>query len=169
MFYDLKWTTNTHMTPFTLTFKAYITISMVFEDLFAPSFFTRPPIFLPVHIRFYPSKWRVDESRHKAMLGVLTHTLTCGQWPASSHTSRHLNPLKQNTLTLYTKSHCALRSPRIYSHPTNTVSNVLLISQVSRLWFRCKFLSKPQSTFILYFLLLHFSSCFYTFVPAFTL
>ena len=25
------------------------------RPFFAPSFFTRPPIFLPVHIRFYPS------------------------------------------------------------------------------------------------------------------
>ena len=60
---DLKWTTNTHMTPFSLTFKALLTISMVLEDLFcffAPSVFylstTRPPIFSPVHIRFYLSK-----------------------------------------------------------------------------------------------------------------
>ena len=55
---DLKWATNTHMTPFTFTFKAYITISMTLEDLFLLllHFFTRPPIFLPVHIRFYPSK-----------------------------------------------------------------------------------------------------------------
>ena len=31
---DLKWTTNSHVTPFTLTFKAELTISMVLEDLF---------------------------------------------------------------------------------------------------------------------------------------
>ena len=31
---ELKWATNTHMTPFTLTFNAYITILMVLEDLF---------------------------------------------------------------------------------------------------------------------------------------
>ena len=38
---DLKLTTNTHVTPFSLTFKAYLTIYMVFEDLvfFAPSLF----------------------------------------------------------------------------------------------------------------------------------
>ena len=52
--------------------------SMVLEDIlfgrhfFAPSFFypstTCPPIFLPVHIRFYPYKWRVDGFLHKAML-----------------------------------------------------------------------------------------------------
>ena len=57
---DLKWTTNTHVTPFTLTSKAYLTMSMVLEDFFAPSFFypstTRPPIFLPVQNGFYPSK-----------------------------------------------------------------------------------------------------------------
>ena len=50
---DLKWATNTHVTPFTLTFKAYLTIYMVLEDLFLLlNFFTCPPIFLPVHIRF---------------------------------------------------------------------------------------------------------------------
>ena len=57
---DLKLATNTHMTPFIITFKACLIISMVLEDLFYPSFFylstTRPPIFLPVHTRFYPSK-----------------------------------------------------------------------------------------------------------------
>ena len=31
---DLKWATNTLMTPFTLTFKVYLTISMVLEDFF---------------------------------------------------------------------------------------------------------------------------------------
>ena len=42
---------------------------MVFEDLFCSFIFTRPPcIFIPIHICFYPSKWRVDGSRHKAML-----------------------------------------------------------------------------------------------------
>ena len=30
-------------------------------------FFTHPLIFLPVHIRFYPSKLQVDGSLHKAM------------------------------------------------------------------------------------------------------
>ena len=38
-----------------------------FGRLFAPSFFTSPSIFLPVHNGFYPSKWRVDGSLHKAM------------------------------------------------------------------------------------------------------
>ena len=60
---DMKWTTNTHVTPFSLTFEDYL--------FFAPSVFypsaTHQPIFLPVHIRFYPSKWRVDGSLHKAM------------------------------------------------------------------------------------------------------
>ena len=32
---DLKWTTNTHVTLFSLTFKAQLTISMVLEDFFA--------------------------------------------------------------------------------------------------------------------------------------
>ena len=43
---ELKWATNTHVTPFTLTFKAELTISMVFLFCF---------IFLPVHPYFYPS------------------------------------------------------------------------------------------------------------------
>ena len=42
---DLKLTTNTHVTPFSLTFKAYLTIYMVFEDLVFFCSFT----FLPVH------------------------------------------------------------------------------------------------------------------------
>ena len=33
---DLKWATNTHVTSLTLTFKAYLTISMVLEDFFLP-------------------------------------------------------------------------------------------------------------------------------------
>ena len=37
-------------------------------------FFTRPPIFLPIHSRFYPFKWRVDGSLHKAVI----HTAVCG-------------------------------------------------------------------------------------------
>ena len=46
---DLKWTTNTHLTPFSLTFKAYLTISTVLEDLLLLlRFFTRPlPFFYP--------------------------------------------------------------------------------------------------------------------------
>ena len=48
---DLKWTTNTHVTPFSLTFKALLTISMVLEDLFLLlHVFTRPPIFLPIQM-----------------------------------------------------------------------------------------------------------------------
>ena len=46
---DLKWTTNTHMTPFTLTFEAQLTISMILEDLFLLL------NFLPVQPYFYPS------------------------------------------------------------------------------------------------------------------
>ena len=48
---DLKWATNTYMTPFTLIFKAYITISMVLEDLFSVA----TSFLLPVHPYFYPS------------------------------------------------------------------------------------------------------------------
>ena len=40
---------------------------MILEDLFAPSFFARPPIFLPIHNGFYLSKWQVDGSLHKTM------------------------------------------------------------------------------------------------------
>ena len=38
-----------------------------FGWLFAPSFFTCPPIFLPTHNGFYQSKWWVDTSLHYAM------------------------------------------------------------------------------------------------------
>ena len=70
---DLKCTTNTHLTPFTLTSKAYLTISMVLEDLFLLlHFFTRPPIWLPIHNGFYPSKWWAVGSLHKAMLSNLS-------------------------------------------------------------------------------------------------
>ena len=54
---DLKWATNTHVTPFTLSFKAYLTTSMVLEGLFLLlNFVTRSPKFLPIHINFYTSK-----------------------------------------------------------------------------------------------------------------
>ena len=58
----LKWTTNTHVTQFVLTFKAELTISVVLEDLFVlllhflpghhPSthISTRPYSFLPVQM-----------------------------------------------------------------------------------------------------------------------
>ena len=46
---DLKWATNTCDTIYT-HFQG-ITLKKI-----APSIFTRPPIFLPVHIRFYLSK-----------------------------------------------------------------------------------------------------------------
>ena len=44
---------------------------MVLEDFFAPSFFTHPPKFLPVHNSFYSCKWRVDRSLHKTMTCTL--------------------------------------------------------------------------------------------------
>ena len=48
---DRNWATNTYMTPFTLTFKAKLTISMVLEDLFLLlHFFTRHYSFLPVQM-----------------------------------------------------------------------------------------------------------------------
>ena len=49
---DLKWTTNTHVTPFSPTFKVprITNNSYGFGRLFAPSFFIRPPIFLPVQM-----------------------------------------------------------------------------------------------------------------------
>ena len=55
---DLKWAKNTHMTPFTLTFKEGITNDIYgFRRLFySVHISTRPPIFLPVHIRFYQTK-----------------------------------------------------------------------------------------------------------------
>ena len=60
---DLKWAKNTHMTPFTLSFKEGITNAIygfrrLFYSVHHPSthISTRPPIFLPVHIRFYPTK-----------------------------------------------------------------------------------------------------------------
>ena len=46
---DLKWTSSTHMTPFTLIFKAQITISMVLDELLC-SFFYPSTTFLPVQM-----------------------------------------------------------------------------------------------------------------------
>ena len=43
-------------------------------------FFTHPPIFLPVHKGFYPSKWQVDRSLHKAMVDNTTHVFSCTIW-----------------------------------------------------------------------------------------
>ena len=44
---DMKWTTNTHVTPFTFTFEAQLTISMVLEDFLLLNF-CNLPVFLPV-------------------------------------------------------------------------------------------------------------------------
>ena len=74
---DLKkaTSTNTHMAPFTFTFKAYLTISMFLEDLFLAF------IFLPVPPYFYPSMfvftcpndgWTV---LHKAMADEVCNTI----------------------------------------------------------------------------------------------
>ena len=73
---DLKWTTNTHVTPFSPFF-----CSLICLPVHNPS-----TIFLPVHIRFYPSKWRVDGSLHEAMTHPLTTTVKsvipcpCHKW-----------------------------------------------------------------------------------------
>ena len=50
------------------------------RPFFAPSFFTRPPIFLPVHVRFYPSKWQVDGSLHKAMPSLFYNIESYKAW-----------------------------------------------------------------------------------------
>ena len=51
MFYDLKWTTNTHVTPFSLTFRAELTISMTyFFTRLSTHISTRPYSFLPVQM-----------------------------------------------------------------------------------------------------------------------
>ena len=42
-------------------------IWFIYSFIFYPST-TRPVIFLPVHNRFYPSKWRPDRSLYKAMV-----------------------------------------------------------------------------------------------------
>ena len=71
---------------------------MVLEDLFLLlHFYTRPqPVhnpsstFLPVHIRFYPSKWQVDGSLDKAMV-VTTRVLVVlgGSVTSQIDTDRH--------------------------------------------------------------------------------
>ena len=56
---------------------------MVLEDLFCSFIFlpvhNTSTIFLPVHIHFYLSKWRVDGSLHKAML-LDHHVLVVAWW-----------------------------------------------------------------------------------------
>ena len=52
---DLKWATNTRDTIYT-HFQGITNNIYGFGRPFFLHFFTRPPIFLPVHIRFYPSK-----------------------------------------------------------------------------------------------------------------
>ena len=55
---DLKWAKNTHMTPFTLTFKEGITNDICgFGRLFSAFYSVHhpPPIFLPVH-PYYPTR-----------------------------------------------------------------------------------------------------------------
>ena len=64
---DYKHTCDTIYTHFQCITNYIYGFGRPFSYFFAPSFFTHPPIFLPVHIRFYPSKWRVDGSVHKAM------------------------------------------------------------------------------------------------------
>jgi len=56
---DLKWAKNTHMTPFTQVHFQGISNNIygfgrLCSLIFYPSTIC-PPIFLPVHIRFYPS------------------------------------------------------------------------------------------------------------------
>ena len=54
---DLKWTTNTHLTQFSLDFKAILTISMVLEDLFLVlHYLTHPPYYYLSIFVFYLSK-----------------------------------------------------------------------------------------------------------------
>ena len=80
---DMKWAKNTHMTPFTLTFKEGITNDIYgFGRLFSAFYSVHHPsthIIRPVHIRFYPTKWRVDGSLHKAMQGWTQHCLPDSQ------------------------------------------------------------------------------------------
>ena len=75
---DLKWAKNTHVTPFTLTFKEGITndiygFGRLLFARFTPST-TRPPVFLAVHPYLYPSIFVLpvqmagDGPLHKAML-----------------------------------------------------------------------------------------------------
>ena len=89
---DLKWTTNTHVTPFTLISKAKLTIFIVFEDLFLSFLYlsvTCPPIYLPVDNGFYPLNGMGWEWMN--ILGVfdmLWHNFEinnqCFNWPTQS-------------------------------------------------------------------------------------
>ena len=69
---DLKWTTITRDTIYTHCWGITDNIYGFGRPCFAPSFVypsnTRPPIFLRVLNDFYPSKWQVDRSQHKAIV-----------------------------------------------------------------------------------------------------
>ena len=73
LFYDLKWNTNTRVTSIYNLFKASLTISTIFKTFLLPLIFylsTHPVIFQPAHNGFYPSKWLVGGSLHKAMIAI---------------------------------------------------------------------------------------------------
>jgi hypothetical protein len=63
---DYKHTCDTIFTHFQGITNNIYGFGRPFLILFYPSA-SRPPIFLPVHIRFNPSKWRVDGPLHKAI------------------------------------------------------------------------------------------------------
>ena len=64
---DYKYTCETIYTHYyDISDNIYGFETPVFAPFFYPST-TRPPIFLPIRNGFYPSKWQVDGSLHKAM------------------------------------------------------------------------------------------------------
>ena len=98
---DLKWTTNTHVTPFTLTFKAQLTISMLLEDPFLLLHF------LPVHPYFYPSIFVFTRPNDGWMglyikLWVLTSRVSQTSAPSAYSTSSIMFPRPGANLSFFT-------------------------------------------------------------------
>ena len=97
------------------------------RPFFAPSFFYPSTIFLPVHIRFYPSKWQVDGSLHKAMCAPLNKSLIRSHTPhqitlftAKSHTGHQLLTPSHTSwapgVIPFTRSHTPCFLPLTESH-----------------------------------------------------
>jgi len=108
-------------------------------------FFTRPPIFLPVHFRFYPSKWRVAWSLYKAMpvshmshmsphwvSCLIRHCFECHTCNIQNHVSLY----SVSNMSLYPVSHLSLwQIVSSVTHVTHVPSlRVLSVVRRPRSW-----------------------------------
>ena len=109
-FFDLIRTTctNTHITQFYAQFQGITNNIYDFGRPFLFLHFVYPSTqFLHVHIRFYPSKWRVGRSLHKAMLachGLMT--VVCVLRMERRCRTRPLSSCSMNSSTWATSTVC---------------------------------------------------------------